>query len=147
MQSKWLTWQPGSVGFVGSSVGEDSIIHSRSDTENGTSCPLNPSIIENAPGNLPSKPTKPNSTDSAYSKLASQAMQRITGICPPGALKWAREAHPALTDKIDVELLAQLNQLWANQAPLSEFQVALDELVRLHREVGGLFEQRVQPCG
>jgi hypothetical protein len=139
MQSKWLTWQPGSVGFVGSSMGEDSIIHSRRDTENGTSCPLNPSIIENAPGNLPSKPTKPHSTDPAYSKLASQAMQRIAEVCPPGALKWAREAHPALADRIDLEIVSRLNDLWSNYTPLPEFQAALDELVRLHVDVGKLF--------
>jgi hypothetical protein len=60
-------------------------------------------------------------------------------------LNWAREAHPALSDKIDVELVAQLNQLWANQAPLSEFQVALDELVRMHSEIGRLFAAEVQP--
>jgi hypothetical protein len=49
MRSKWLSWQPGSVGFVGSSMGEDSIIRPRSDTENGTSYPFNPSIILRMP--------------------------------------------------------------------------------------------------
>jgi hypothetical protein len=66
-------------------------------------------------------------------------MLRIGEVCPPGALRWAREAHPTLTDKIDVELFAQLNDLWNGHAPLPEFQIALDELVLLHRDVGKLF--------
>jgi len=78
-------------------------------------------------------------TDTAYADLAREAMQRIADACPPGALKWAREAHPALTDRIDVEIVASVNALWSNHAPLAEFQAALDELVRLHRDVGKLF--------
>ena len=77
--------------------------------------------------------------DACYSDLTARAMQRIEQVCPPGALKWAREAHPALTDKIDVEIIARLDDLWSNHAPLPEFQAALDELVRLHGDVGKLF--------
>ena len=77
--------------------------------------------------------------DAGYSELVSQAMQRIAEVCPPGALKWAREAHPALADKIDVESIARLDELWSNHAPLPEFRAALDELVRLHGDVGKLF--------
>jgi hypothetical protein len=72
-------------------------------------------------------------------------MQRIAEVCPSGALKWAREAHPALTDKIDVELLARLDDMWNMQAPLPEFQAVLDELVSMHSEVGRLFAAEVQP--
>jgi len=60
-------------------------------------------------------------------------------------LNWARGAHPALSEKIDVALAAELNKLWTNQAPLSEFQVALDELVRMRNEIGKLFFAEVQP--
>ena len=77
-------------------------------------------------------------TTTAYADLASEAMQRIAEVCPPGALKWAREAHPALTNKIDVQIIARLDDLWG-RAPLAEFQAALDELVRLHGDVGKLF--------
>ena len=82
--------------------------------------------------------------DTAYSTLACQATQRIAEVCPAGALKWAREVHPALTDKIDVALIARLNHLWSIHAPLPEFQAALDELVRLHSEVGRLFAAAVR---
>ena len=78
-------------------------------------------------------------TDTLYSDLAHEAMRRIAEVCPPGALKWARDAQPALTEKIDVSIIARLDALWANQAPLAEFQAALDELVSLHRDVGALF--------
>ena len=81
--------------------------------------------------------------DADYSGLTSTAMQRIAGVCPPGALRWAREAHPALTDKIDMEILSRLNDLWSNHAPLHEFQAVLDELVRVHSEVGSLFVEEV----
>src|SRR5262245_53803078 len=74
-------------------------------------------------------------TDTAYVDLASEAMQRIAEVCPPGALKWAREVHPTVADKIDVELMTRLNELWRNHAPLDEFQTALDELERAHWEV------------
>jgi hypothetical protein len=78
-------------------------------------------------------------THNLYSDLAHEAMQRIAEVCPAGALKWARAAHPALTDRIDVEIMARLDALWSNHAPLAEFQAALDELVRLHRDAGKLF--------
>jgi hypothetical protein len=139
MQSKWLTWQPGFVGSVGSPQGGNPIIQSKSGTDSGVSDAPTPSIIENYPWNLPSKPTKPPAPDSVYAELACQAMRRITEVCPPGALKWARDAQPALTEKIDVSIIARLDALWANQAPLAEFQAALDELVSLHRDVGALF--------
>jgi hypothetical protein len=84
---------------------------------------------------LPERPAP----DAAYSELVCQAMQRIEKVCPPGALKWAREAHPALTEQIDVEIISRLNELWGDHAPLAEFQAALDELVRLHGNVGKLF--------
>lgn len=138
MQSKWLTWQPGSVGFVGFSEGRNPIIQSKGDMDGGVPKTSTPSIIENSPQNLPSKPTKPPSPDSAYAVLVGEAMQRIAEVCPPGALKWAREAHPALTNKIDVQIIARLDDLWG-RAPLAEFQAALDELVRLHGDVGKLF--------
>lgn len=81
--------------------------------------------------------------DAAYSDLACHAMQRIAEVCPSGALKWAREAHPALTDKIDVELLARLDGLWNSHAPIPDFESALQELVSVHAEVGKLFKEHV----
>jgi hypothetical protein len=82
---------------------------------------------------------KGGSLDSAYRDSFCQAMGQIERVCPAGALQWAREAHPALTDKIDAELIPRLNDLWGIHAPLPEFQAALDELVRLHEDVGELF--------
>jgi hypothetical protein len=79
--------------------------------------------------------------DAAYSELAGQAMQRIAEVCPPGALTWAREVHPALAKKIDAELLNRLDELWGSYAPLSEFQAALDDLVDAHGAVGRLYAQ------
>jgi hypothetical protein len=139
MKSKWLTWQPGSEGFVGASLGGNPIIHSDGDTDSAVLGSPTPAIIEKAPGGLPSKPTKPLPLDSEYAELACKAMQRIAEVCPPGALKWLREAHSTLSDKIDADLIPRLNDLWGNHAPLPEFQVALDELVRLHERVGKLF--------
>ena len=143
MQSKWLTWQPGSVGFVGPIVGGNSIIQSEKDTDGDASSPYMPSIIENIPRNLPTKPTEPLPPDSSYSELACQAMQKITKVCPPGALKWARAAHPTLTNKIDVELVPQLSDLWNNHAPLADFEAALAGLVSVHEEAGRLFREQV----
>jgi hypothetical protein len=143
--SKWLTWQPGFVGSVGPSQGGNSIIHSDSDMDRGISYVPTPSIIENYPRDLPSKPTEPPPPDSAYTELVGQAMQRIVGICPPGALKWAREAHPALAERIDVEIFSRLNDLWGNHAPLSEFQGALDDLVQAHCQIGNAFAAETQP--
>jgi hypothetical protein len=69
-------------------------------------------------------------------------MKRIDQFCPPGALKWAREAHPDLTDEIDVELLTRLSDLWNGHAPLADFEGALKELVSVHAEVGRLFREQ-----
>jgi hypothetical protein len=150
MQSKWLTWQPGFVGSVGSPQGGNPIIQANGGTDSGISEVPTPSIIENYPWDLPSKPTKLPPQEYAYAELVGQAMQRIAEVCPAGALKWARAAHPALTDKIDVEIIARLDALWANHASPAEFQAALDELVRLHRDVGKLFAKekwrREEPC-
>jgi hypothetical protein len=55
------------------------------------------------------------------------------------ALRWARETHPNLTDKIDGKLLSRLDDLWNSHAPLSDFEATLDELIRVHAEVGSLF--------
>jgi hypothetical protein len=86
--------------------------------------------------------------DAAYSELACRAMQRIAKVCPPGALKWAREAHPAMAEKIDAEILTRLNEIWRNHAPLPEFQGALDDLVRAHCQIGNAFAAEVHPsCG
>jgi hypothetical protein len=83
--------------------------------------------------------------DAAYSELTCRAMRRIAEVCPPGALTWAREVHPALAKKIDAELLTRLNELWGNHAPLPEFQAALDDLVRVHSDIGRLFAAEAQP--
>lgn len=144
MQSKWLTWQPGSVGFEGSPSREDSIVQSGWDEEDRIVHSFTSPIIENTRWNVPTKPAKPLSPDSPYSGLACLAMQRVTAVCPPGALKWAREAHPTLTDKIDVALIARLSHLWSIHAPLPEFQAALDELVLAHSEVGRVFTEKVR---
>jgi hypothetical protein len=144
MQSKWLSWQPGSVGFVGALQGEDSIIESKGSVESAISCspvPAASSIIENYPGDLASKPTKHPPPDSAYAELVDQAMQRIAKVCPPGALKWAREAHPGLAQRIDVQIFTQLDELWSTYAPPAEFQGVLDDLVDAHGAVGRLYAQ------
>jgi hypothetical protein len=49
----------------------------------------------------------------------------------------AREAHPALTEKIVVEIIARLDDLWSNHAPLSEFKLHSMNW-RLHGDVGKL---------
>ena len=142
MQSKWLSWQPGSVGSVGAPQGKDPIIESSGTAESGVSCSygcVEPPIIENTGRDVPTKPTELRPTDSDYRELICRAMKQIEEACPPGALRWARGAHPTLTDEIDVQLLAQLNDLWSKHAPLPQFQAALDQLVRLHREVGKLY--------
>jgi hypothetical protein len=79
-----------------------------------------------------------NTLDVVYRDYFCQAMRQIEHVCPAGALQWAREAHPGLTDKIDAELIPRLNELWSH-APLPEFQASLAELVRLHGDVGKLF--------
>jgi hypothetical protein len=66
-------------------------------------------------------------------------MQRISEVCPPGALKWAREAHPALAERIDTEIFRKLNELWGSYSPL---QAALDDLLGAHSVIGSLFVQR-----
>jgi hypothetical protein len=139
MASKWLTWQPGSEGFAGASMGENPIIQSHRGRDSAVPSASAPAIIENFPREPPSKPTKPLPLDSEYAELACKAMQRIAEVCPPGALKWAREAHPDLTGRIDVQLIPRLNDLWGTHAPLPGFQAALDELVRLHEDIGKLF--------
>jgi hypothetical protein len=141
MQSKWLTWQPGFVGSVGSSQGRNPIIQSKSGTDSGISDVPTPSIIGNYLRDLPSKPTKLPPPDSAYAELLDQAMQRIAKVCPPGALKWAREAHPGLAQRIDVQIFTQLDKLWSTYAPPAEFQGVLEDLVDAHAAVGRLFAQ------
>jgi hypothetical protein len=91
MKSKWLTWRPGSVGFVGASIGGNPIIQSDRATDSAVPGASAPSIIEKSPRELPSKPTKLPPLNSAYAELARKTMQRIAEVCPPGALKWARE--------------------------------------------------------
>jgi|SRR6516165_6169135 len=139
MRSKWLSWQAGSEGFVGASVGANPIIQSDAGIDSAGPGASAPSIIENSPRELPSKPTKPVAPESVYSELVTQAMQQIEPVCPPGALQWARQAHPALTDRIDVELIGRLGELYGNHARLPDFEAALEELVHLHEAVGKLF--------
>jgi len=79
---------------------------------------------------------------STYSALVSRAMQRIDSVCPPGALRWARQTCPALTDRIDVDLFNRLNYLWNAYAPVADFEAALQELVRAHAEVGRLYREQ-----
>jgi hypothetical protein len=80
--------------------------------------------------------------DSAYSERITSAFRQIEKVCPPGALRWARQIHPTLTDRIDAELIEKLGQIWANRFPITDFEAALNELVRLHAEVGKLFANR-----
>ena|SRR5215475_101778 len=78
---------------------------------------------------------------STYSALVSRAIQRIDSVCQPGALQWARQTCPALTDTIDVDLFKRLNDLWNNDAPVADFEAALQELVTAHAEVGRLYRE------
>jgi hypothetical protein len=96
-------------------------------------------VVERVLANKPALLVALREMDCAYSELTQDAFRRIAEVCPPGALRWAREAHPALTDHIDVELFQRLNDLWNNHAPLEEFEAALSELVEVHRRVGSLF--------
>jgi len=66
-------------------------------------------------------------------------MREIEQVCPPGALRWARQAYPMLTDRIDVDLFTRLNDLWGGSH--ADFEAALQELVSVHAEVGRLFRE------
>jgi hypothetical protein len=82
---------------------------------------------------------KGTTLDGAYRDCFCRAMRQIEEVCPVGALQWAREACPTLTNTIDGEVIPWLGSLWGNHAPLPEFQAALDDLLRLHGDVGKLF--------
>lgn len=57
MRSKWLTWQPGSVGFEGPQDGDDSIIRRQKQAEDVPfASPILPAL-GNSAGNIPTKPT------------------------------------------------------------------------------------------
>ncbi len=81
--------------------------------------------------------------DEAYRERFNEAMWQIEHVCPVGALQWARRALPALTDKIDAEIIPRLDDLWNSHAPLAEFKTALAELVLMHTEVGKLYIARM----
>jgi hypothetical protein len=57
MQSKWLTWQPSSVGFEGAHNGDDSIIRRQKLAEDTTFAPSIVPELDNKPGNTPTEPT------------------------------------------------------------------------------------------
>ena len=84
----------------------------------------------------------PPTPECSYSELTRRAVREIERLCPAGALQWARQKHPTLTDRIDVNLFVRLNDLWNTHAPLADFELALQELVEVHAEVGRLFQEQ-----
>ncbi len=56
----------------------------------------------------------------------------------PGAMQWAQKHHPDLYHRLISELPAAWESLWDANAPLDDFQAALDAWVAAHAELIGL---------
>ena len=57
----------------------------------------------------------------------------------PGAMAWTARFHPDLYRKVTSELPGEWEELWDANAPLDDFQAALDRWVAAHEGLIGLF--------
>ncbi len=78
-------------------------------------------------------------TDSYWCQVMAAWNQIAAHAYLPGAMRWAEKYHPDRYHRVTSELPAEWERLWDANAPLDEFQVALDRWVAAHEELIGLF--------
>jgi len=83
---------------------------------------------------------------SPYYRRAEEALREICnhGTDQLGALRYFRAVRPELARQLEVELWQQIEKLWDEDAPVEEFQEALDRWVQLHRDACDLFAQAIE---
>lgn len=77
-----------------------------------------------------------------YQAAVRQALDRIAQRhAPPDALLWSSVWLPSKSNYVVNTAPNLIHELWANEAPLDEFQLILDALVETHGEICTKFEQ------
>ena len=77
----------------------------------------------------------------AYGLAAEKALKRICARpYLPGAIAWLKRSNSSLHRMLTLDLPQQIDKLWDAQAPLEEFQAALDECVEVHAHVIELYK-------
>jgi hypothetical protein len=79
-----------------------------------------------------------------YRDSLKAALQSICSNYPTGTLHWLEGADPALYDALTRRIPDSISQLRNANAPLSQFQRALYELVAAHRRACGEYRHATQ---
>ncbi len=78
-------------------------------------------------------------TDPYWCRLMAAWRQIADHEYLPAAMQWAEKHHPDRYHRVTSELPTEWEHLWDANAPLDEFQAALDRWVAAHEELIGLF--------
>ena len=78
-------------------------------------------------------------TDAHWRKVMVAWRQIASHEYLPGAMQWAAKHHADRYHDVTSELPAEWERLWDEDAPLIEFQAALDNWVRAHEELIGRY--------
>lgn len=76
-----------------------------------------------------------------YQKRAWAVLAKIRPDCPIGMIPWLGERHPTLYDELTARLPDEIHRLWAEKAPLEEFERILSIWLEAHRTACELYEK------